>query len=260
MTANGEFTKEEHKALKKEKKEAKKAKKESKMAKKEAKKRDRSPTGKGELELANKGTLPSKRAKSENSPGKVHTKEAIRDETGLPSPFTKRQLSLLVSLYPASLGSVSDHICRSIRSLLLKFSDGVDGILLAFDNVKILGREQEGDLGRGRILNEMPQIHYRVLLDALVFCPVVGMKLTGKVNESFPSHIGMLVHAFFNAMVSSDHLRAAGYIFDRDAQHWTSSVDNTAIGIDDQVEFSLDKLHECAGVISLEGCNPSVTR
>jgi hypothetical protein len=80
------------------------------------------------------------------------------------------------------------------------------------------------------------------------------------VNESFPSHIGMLVHAFFNAMVSSDHLRAAGYIFDRDAQHWTSSVDNTVIGIDDRVEFSLDKLHECAGVISLEGCNPSVTR
>jgi hypothetical protein len=175
MTANGELTKEEHKALKREKKEAKKAKKEAKREKKEAKKRDRSPTGNGEL--ANTGTLPSKRAKTANSPGKVHTIEATRDEPGLSSPFTKRKLSLLVSLYPASLGSVSDHICRSIRTLLLKFSDGVDGILLAFDNVKILGGEQEGELGRGRILNEMPQIHYRVLLDALVFCPVVGMKV-----------------------------------------------------------------------------------
>lgn len=80
----------------------------------------------------------------------------------------------------------------------------------------------------------------------------------GVVNECFPSHVGMLVHSFFNAMVSSDHLQSAGYVFDEDLHQWILEGDCQALGIGDKVEFTVQKLHECAGVISLEGSQPSV--
>ena len=83
-------------------------------------------------------------------------------------------------------------------------------------------------------------------------------QLTGVVNECFPSHVGMLVHSFFNAMVSSGHLHSAGYVFDRDLQQWMQEKGPKVLGNDDRVDFMVEKIHECEGVISIEGSHPSV--
>ena len=76
------------------------------------------------------------------------------------------------------------------------------------------------------------------------------------VNECFPSHVGMLVYDFFNAIVSAEHLEKAGYSHDRDSQQWESS--ETILAYEDTVEFTTVKLHECAGIISMEGSDPSI--
>lgn len=68
----------------------------------------------------------------------------------------------------------------------------------------------------------------------------------------------MLVHNFFNAMVSSDHLHLAGYVFDRDLQQWMQEKEPNVLGNDDKVDFVVEKIHECEGVISMEGSHPSV--
>jgi hypothetical protein len=78
-------------------------------------------------------------------------------------------------------------------------------------------------------------------------------QLTGVVNESFPSHVGLLVYSFFNAMVSSDNLRSAGYLYDRDVDEWKQESGSKVLAANDQIEIAVEKIHECEGVISMEG-------
>jgi len=133
--------------------------------------------------------------------------------------------------------------------MLFTYNSTCQGVLLAYDDLKILDQ--------GKILNEFPHIHYSVSITALTFTPRKKMKLVGKISESFPSHVGLLVHDFFNGMVSADNLVRAGFRFDAEQYTWVN-VDG---GMDEaltNLEFEVSKVHECAGVISLEGVNPKV--
>jgi hypothetical protein len=90
--------------------------------------------------------------------------------------FTKKEIEFVVSLLPSTLKNTEKSVEDSIRHLLLKYSDGIGGILLAFDKVKI--KTDKHSRGRGMILNELPYIHYNVSCDALVFCPTLGCKVS----------------------------------------------------------------------------------
>jgi DNA-directed RNA polymerase subunit E'/Rpb7 len=164
--------------------------------------------------------------------------------------FLRKKLELTVSLLPGSLGDPQKSVEDSLRTFLLKFSDGVGGILLAFNNVKIDGK--------GMILNELPYIHFDVSCDALVFCPTAGCQLTGVVTESFHSHLSLVVHHYFNANVSAEHMRAAGYDFDAEQELWFSQETSLSLSKGDQVQFVVDKVHESGGIISLNGSVPSL--
>ena len=70
---------------------------------------------------------------------------------------------------------------------------------------------------------------------------------------------GILVHNYFNGMISSNHLRACGYTFDPDLRNWTvAGGKSNAISNDDMICFEVEKIHECEGALSLEGINPSL--
>jgi hypothetical protein len=88
--------------------------------------------------------------------------------------FHQKRLNLVVSLFPVDLGNVMSHVRESLRSTLLKYSDGIGGVLLGFDNVTLANDENSG---MGVILNEFPYVHYSVELDALVFAPEVGSRV-----------------------------------------------------------------------------------
>ena len=79
------------------------------------------------------------------------------------------------------------------------------------------------------------------------------------VNECFPSHLGMLVLNYFNAMVSAEQLRGAGYNFDADLQKWVSDTGGQSIAVNSKITFDVDKIHECDGTMSLEGVKPSLS-
>jgi len=79
------------------------------------------------------------------------------------------------------------------------------------------------------------------------------------VVECFPSHIGILVFDFFNAMISSEHLRATGFAYDSELQNWTAEDGSSTISAKDKIHFAVEKVHECEGTVSLEGINPSRT-
>lgn len=94
------------------------------------------------------------------------------EENAQSTAFQQKRLKMVVSLFPVALSDIMSHVRESLRSLLLKYSDGVGGVLLGFDSVKF-----SNDDSYGVILNELPHIHYNVELDALVFCPEVGTKV-----------------------------------------------------------------------------------
>jgi hypothetical protein len=81
-------------------------------------------------------------------------------------------------------------------------------------------------------------------------------QLSGTVNECFPSHIGCLVHSYFNAMVSADELRAAGFQFDSDEHVWNKQ--NVTISNESHISFVVEKIHEVEGTVSVEGIQPKL--
>jgi hypothetical protein len=75
----------------------------------------------------------------------------------------------------------------------------VKGIVLAYWNVRLLEPQ-------GRIINELPYVHFDVSVRLLVFAPYVGCKLMGTVTKLGADHIGMLVYDIFNASISHENL------------------------------------------------------
>jgi hypothetical protein len=105
----------------------------------------------------------------------VKSKKIGSSETGSKKIFLKKKVELAVSLLPGSLRNCEESVEDSIRQLLLKYSEGLGGILMAYDNVR-LKADGKGE-GRGWILNELPFIHYNATCDALVFSPTVGSEV-----------------------------------------------------------------------------------
>jgi hypothetical protein len=91
------------------------------------------------------------------------------------SIFFKKKIDVELSLLPSSLHNTDDAVQNSLNGLLLKYSDGLGGIMLACENVRVK-TDGKGE-GRGWILNELPWLHYTVSCDALVFRPYIGCQV-----------------------------------------------------------------------------------
>jgi hypothetical protein len=63
------------------------------------------------------------------------------------------------------------------------------------------------------MFDELPAVHVRVTMEALLFTPRLGELLTGRVNITGPGHVGCLVAGLFGAAVLGDEL-AGGYEFE----------------------------------------------
>ena len=155
-------TEEERKERKRAKKEVKKA----KLAKEKAAAGNETPA---------KEVSPATTQRARPSPDSPTPQAHISSDD---STFYEKRLKMMVSLYPAALSNVLSHVREALRSLLLKYSDGVGGVLLGFDNIKF-----SDDKRVGMIMNELPQVHYTVELDALLFCPEVGSKVSFMVFD-----------------------------------------------------------------------------
>jgi len=170
----------------------------------------------------------------------------------------RKRVEYTVSLLPAALKNVQMSVEDSLRSILLKHSDGIGGVLLAFENVQIISDNPTSTVGV--ILNELPHIHYKVAADALVFVPKPGSVLVGAVTEtSFHSHVSLVVHHYFNASISAEQLRAAGFAFDEVQLQWfRDDSDQRPLSSNDRIQFVCEKMFESGGIISIEGTKPKL--
>jgi ATPase subunit of ABC transporter with duplicated ATPase domains len=153
------------------KKADKKAKKADKKAKKEAKKeakRIRKEKKRREEE--------ARRESKQEQPESTLSLHDASAESLRSSVFYSKRIEVSLSLLPVSMGNIMAALENSIRSMILKYTDKV-GILLTFQNIKIISNN-----GHGRILNDLPHIHYRVSFDGLVFSPTVNSKVSFLVS------------------------------------------------------------------------------
>mmetsp|Transcript_5614 Transcript_5614/g.16249 ORF Transcript_5614/g.16249 Transcript_5614/m.16249 type:complete len:323 (-) Transcript_5614:237-1205(-) len=212
---------------------------------------------------------PRKESSSASAAVAASAAAAGRSDDSGPSPFRRVKVRAVVSLSPSSLLDVQGNVRRLSCEDVTRYAGGLGGVLLAVEDVRLLR-----DGGKGRVVNELPYVHFDVEVSAVIFNPSIGTRLTGEVNESFPSHVGVLVNGFINASVSADQMREAGYVFDGESNEWRNgnaaysedaavkkepAAPEEMVGASDRITFTLQKVHECDGIVSMEGSDPSFT-
>jgi DNA-directed RNA polymerase subunit E'/Rpb7 len=156
-----------------------------------------------------------------------------------PPLLTNQRIQIRTSILPAGLGNVKQSVDRCMReSLLMQYSHTVGGIILAYDNVHIL------NLHSGRIVEELPHIHYNVSCNALVFTPHYGATVKGRVTETFHSHVALVVYNYFNASISADQLRQYGFDYDVTREVWYDVSSEYVVENTSSLRFVIDKVHE----------------
>nr|XP_020443644.1 DNA-directed RNA polymerase I subunit RPA43 [Monopterus albus] len=109
---------------------------------------------------------------------------------------THRRHIALPAMY---LNKKKTGIKLELDAELLKFSQSMKGVPLAYDSTRILG--QYGD-----IYDDSGYIHMDIEANFIVFRPKKGRKLLGTVNKLGVNHVGCLVHGCFNASILKPNL------------------------------------------------------
>ncbi|XP_047461870.1 DNA-directed RNA polymerase I subunit RPA43 [Mugil cephalus] len=104
-----------------------------------------------------------------------------------------------IALPPMYLKKKRTGIQEELEAELLRFSQSLNGVPLAYDNIRIVGH-------RGDIYDDSGYIHMDIEANFIVFQPKRGQKLVGKVNKLGISHVGCLVHGCFNASLPRPNL------------------------------------------------------
>ncbi|NXY86482.1 RPA43 polymerase, partial [Alcedo cyanopectus] len=99
-----------------------------------------------------------------------------------------------IALAPRYLGRKRTGIRAQLDAELLRYSKSLQGVPLAYDNIRVLGE-------LGDIYDDQGFIHLNVEVDFIIFSPKKGKKLVGVINKVAPSHIGCLIHGCFNASI-----------------------------------------------------------
>ncbi|KAI1902515.1 hypothetical protein AGOR_G00045550 [Albula goreensis] len=135
-----------------------------------------------------------------------------------------------VALSPMYLRKKKTGIQDQLNAELLKYSESLKGVPLAYDSIKVLG--QNGD-----IYDDNGFIHMNIEASFVVFQPKRGQKLMGVINKVGVSHVGCLVHGCFNAsvprppQVSLDVWMGAGLHVGSELQFQVAQLDADVAGV-----------------------------
>ncbi|CAM4639600.1 unnamed protein product [Leuciscus chuanchicus] len=140
-----------------------------------------------------------------------------------------------VALPPVYLRKKRLGIQEELNAELLKYSGSLNGVPMAYDNIKIVG--QNGD-----IYDDQGFIHFNIEASFVIFKPQIGSKLVGVINKMGAGHVGCLVHGCFNASVVKPNLLSP--------EQWRDS----GLSVGQSLEFEVFKLDaEAAGVLLIRG-------
>ncbi|KAF9612018.1 hypothetical protein IFM89_037301 [Coptis chinensis] len=108
--------------------------------------------------------------------------------------------NMVVYIHPSKSNEVSEAILKELSSLLFKFSDVFDGVVLAY---KVIDRSKDAKILPG----VHPYFGVRLRARLLLFSPKPGMLLEGKVNKVEKEKILVTVLGFSSAEISEEDIR-----------------------------------------------------
>uniref|UniRef100_A0A673SRE3 DNA-directed RNA polymerase subunit n=2 Tax=Suricata suricatta TaxID=37032 RepID=A0A673SRE3_SURSU len=140
-----------------------------------------------------------------------------------------------IALSPRYLNRKRTGIREQLDAELLRYSESLLGVPIAYDNIKVVGE-------LGDIYDDQGHIHLNIEADFVIFCPEPGQKLMGTVNKVSSSHIGCLVHGCFNASIPKPEQMPA--------EQWQI----LEVNVGDELEFEVFRLDsDAAGVFCIRG-------
>ncbi|XP_008591093.1 PREDICTED: DNA-directed RNA polymerase I subunit RPA43 [Galeopterus variegatus] len=140
-----------------------------------------------------------------------------------------------IALSPRYLNRKRTGIREQLDAELLRYSESLLGVPIAYDNIKVVGE-------LGDIYDDQGHIHLNIEADFVIFCPEPGQKLMGTVNKMSSSHIGCLVHGCFNASIPKPEQTSV--------EQWQT----LEINVGDELEFEVFRLDsDAAGVFCIRG-------
>ncbi|XP_037019810.2 DNA-directed RNA polymerase I subunit RPA43 [Artibeus jamaicensis] len=140
-----------------------------------------------------------------------------------------------IALSPRYLHRKRTGIREQLDAELLRYSESLSGVPIAYDNIKVVGE-------LGDIYDDQGYIHLNIEADFVIFCPESGQKLMGTVNKVSSSHIGCLVHGCFNASIPKPEQMPA--------EQWQG----LEVSVGDELEFEVFRLDsDAAGVFCIRG-------
>ncbi|CAM4518536.1 unnamed protein product, partial [Lepidochelys olivacea] len=140
-----------------------------------------------------------------------------------------------IALAPRYLNRKRTGIREQLDGELLRYSESLSGVPVAYDNIRVVGE-------LGDIYDDQGFIHFNIEADFVIFTPKKGKKLVGVINKVAPSHIGCLIHGCFNASIPKpDRMSAI---------QWQ----DLGLKIGDKLEFEVLHLDsDAAGVFFIRG-------
>uniref|UniRef100_UPI0037E8465F DNA-directed RNA polymerase I subunit RPA43 n=1 Tax=Semicossyphus pulcher TaxID=241346 RepID=UPI0037E8465F len=135
-----------------------------------------------------------------------------------------------ITLPPMYLNKKRTGIKEELEAELLKFSQSLKGVPMAYDNISILGHH-------GNIYDDSGYIHMDIEANFIVFQPRKGQKLLATVNKLGVGHVGCLVHGCFNAsipkpnLVSMETWRDAGPRIGAELEFEVTALDADIFGV-----------------------------
>ncbi|EPX71238.1 DNA-directed RNA polymerase I complex subunit Rpa43 [Schizosaccharomyces octosporus yFS286] len=161
----------------------------------------------------------------------------------------KQTVDLYLSIAPAHSRNPLAAIHEHLDSMILSKMPRINGILLAYDNVRFLENS-------GKIMYDSPFSYCWIRVDVLVFSPKKGDHLEGKINLVSPSHIGLLVLGIFNASIPRKSIPSSWSFIEPDTTEeqgrWKTKEKKT-VEPGQSLEFQVDGLQREAGLTMVQG-------
>ncbi|KDQ21783.1 hypothetical protein BOTBODRAFT_123659 [Botryobasidium botryosum FD-172 SS1] len=167
-----------------------------KKSKKDKKKKDKH-------RQSHDGEVSEKKKKSKSK--RRHGDRDVKEHDA--SQFIVKHATLSVSIPPVFASDPRDGVEQMLDSMVMRYIPALQGVVLAHDNLRFLQTT-------GKIQADCPYALCQVGFDAMVWSPVVGMRLSAKVNLCSPDHISLLIHRTFNVSIPRHHIPADDWVFE----------------------------------------------
>ncbi|KAJ3749080.1 hypothetical protein DFH05DRAFT_1520671 [Lentinula detonsa] len=126
---------------------------------------------------------------------------------GKETAFQVVQSSLVISVSPVFSSNPRAGIEELLDSMIMRYIPALDGVVLSHSNLTF--KEDTA-----AIQADCPFLVCKILFDATVWRPLVGMKLVGKISICSPDHISLLIHKTFNVSIPRHHIPTEEWEFE----------------------------------------------